>query len=287
MKNGSPSKYLVTKVSILWDGDRFGYPWRETFSEALFHGQQVVVVSPQCNDQCYGDLRRWAKVEPGLEVVDCEPLDKDIRSFGPTVMSAIKHHAKGKFIVNNGADELMEMGPFLKWIKDNRRALLDKPTLIKCWRWDFTYSSRLITELWVPRERLLISYGIARKWVGSHAVLNPSAGGFVRLNRKVEAVEYPDPVWHYNGLTSEQQHAVKHRTLCMSDQTLVAQAVKKFPEREKGNEIPLENCGWNYYKRPGGPSSRARPVPRKHPKVMWPWLSKAEMYWRDHEEKSS
>ena len=273
--------YLVTRTSILWDGDKHGYPWREVYAETLYHGQQVVVLSPKCDDPCHEDLRRWAKVEPGLKVIDSPSLAEDITTHGPAIMDAIENHCDGEFIVHLGSDELLEMEPFMGWLEQQPNAIHADATLIKFWRWDFTYSSRLITELWTPHERMLIAQGVAKKWCHDSVGITSGAGGFIGVNNFVEC---PCPIWHYNGLTSELQHAVKHRNLFMSDQKIVELA-GRIPGRRKGNEVPIERCGWNYYIGENRASSRARPVPRSHPKIMWPWLSQAEMHWRQSEER--
>jgi len=264
--------FRITRTSLLWDGDRYGFPWREAYAEVLYHGQQVVVVSPECDDPCYRDLRRWAKVEPNLVVVDSEHLGDDIYKHGPAVMRAIEEHATGDFVFHFGSDEFVEVEPLLAWLKENDKFLTERhgavtPPGVVMERLDFSYSSKLLTDLFAPRSNMYILQGVARKWCPDPAYLTPGAGAFHGID-KHESLECPVPFWHYYGLLSNEQNADETRRLQLSDYKL-AGAVRA-----------RDDDAWTSKRFKTNPRlSPPRPLTRSHPKIMWPWLSRAEMYW--------
>lgn len=265
------SKYRVTRVSWLFDGDKYGFPWREVYSDALYHGQQVVVVSPECDDPCYEALRAWERVEPGLRVLNEEKCT-DVEQFAEYANRAAGR-AEGDFILLLGSDELVDMAqllPFLNWAETQ---LMATGKAVEFYRADFCVSTRWITPIHWPPANQYICQLSARKWFENTAHYFFGDAGEIG-GRQGEPIRAPMPILHYHGLMTEDANAEKETNL-----QRMYQGIPEPDPRIKGK--------WKRFFGSGSPWSRRKLFEGQHPLSMWPWLARTDMHLQGVEEGSA
>ena len=264
--------YTLSRISRLWSADKFGYPWREVFSEVLFAGQQVVCVVSEDGDPSVEALKRWAQVEPNLVVLPFEPVTDAYQQRD--MVNAAVDASSGEFIHLLDSDELVEMDCLMPWLAQAKDELLASPLAVTFRRWDFTYNARFITDQCVPDTQMVSPDLIAREWYPSEFWVSGGAGHFENAHEHKRRL-CPCINWHYTGLLSEHGQAKKqlgtrelHRNY--------APAGAAFPPPSLVATSP-----WDRFFESVQPP--ARPLSCSHPKIMWPWLSRAEMFWRPRE----
>lgn len=270
------SRPSLTLVTHLWNGELYGFPWVELLCEGLAECDEVIVANPEGDDDyeplhawpapdprgTRAKLRTWAKREPRLRIIETAPM-RGSKSFPDPVNMAIEA-AKTEFVLFIQADECMDLGNERFWgLFDvgNLRQLLSEGYAVSFPRWDFTCSSSHITPIFPdepPVTRL-----IARASFPSIRCVDDA----MHLGPARTYLHVPAPIFHYHGLSSESLW--KRKEIAFQ---------KLYHDRGMVVDPRIERVGWEAW---DGPMSRARKCPATHPRVMHPWLARAEMQTRD------
>jgi len=249
---------VISLVTIIWNGERHGFPWRPLIEEWLAAGVQVVAVIPgQDQDDMFYLIRK--------DYPDVERLGVPAFSHYQGISDAVNKGiaiASGEVVLHVQGDEHLEASPalLLTLQRHGPKQLLAFPRL------DFTLDMTHVTPVFEGEPPVVRSMP-GRLFPQLRALDDAMHLGPVTLD--VPALYLSNfPIFHYHGLKSEAQWQTKETDFQQS--LYVGHA---FGEVDKKIALGGE-AAWA-----PGPLKRAREFTGQHPPRMLQWLKDSWM-WR-------
>lgn len=266
----------LSVVTVMWNVEVYGFPWREMLCESLRMADEVVVCVPKnSTDSTLGWLEAWKQAEPKLRVISWSPVEGS-QQIAEATNAAIAA-ATGDLILSIQADEVLSSHDVdydccvevVLDIKARYDQLMHSPCAIAFPRWDFTCSASHVTPIFdtePPVTRLFAKRWFPGVGIGGDGMHVTGHGG------EIPMLPGPHPIYHYHGLSTESGWQEKET---------------RFQELYHDVGMPVDQrlkMGWGAWdETQGGTGTQQRgyPLPRPHPHIMGPWLSRADMFLRD------
>lgn len=255
----------LSVVTVMWNVEVYGFPWREMLCESLRMADEVVVCVPKnSTDSTLGWLEAWKQAEPKLRVISWSPVEGS-QQIAEATNAAIAA-ATGDLILSIQADEVLEAHDLELGLAAPN--LMHSPCAVAFPRWDFTCSASHVTPIFDSKPPVTRLF--AKRWfpgisLGGDAMhLDGHEGDVLLLGAH--------PIYHYHGLATEAGWQEKET---------------RFQELYHDVGMPVDQrlkMGWGAWdETQGGTGTQQRgyPLPRPHPHIMGPWLSRADMFLRD------
>lgn len=253
----------VSMVTIIWNGERYGFPWRQLLEEWILNDAEVIVVVPgQDQDDMYNRIQRGYKEA----VVVGAPEFKHFSGISESVNKGIAL-AQRDVVLHIQADEHMEVTAKLKEVLEQWGSLPRYKQLLAFPRLDFTLDMTKITPVF-PDEPPVIRGMQSRYFPQVRCLDDGMHLGPMSMDRPAIVLDQ-FPIFHYHGLQSESQWQKKETDFQQS--LYVGHAFGAVDEKiAKGGQE-----AWA-----PGPLARAREFHGQHPPRMLSWLRKSWL-WRE------
>lgn len=257
---------MITLVTYLWNGEMYGFPWREILAELIFNDEspvtEAVFVCPMGQDGTLERIVDLAVISDG-KIHVCPVGPPEGSKLFSTYINAAIELAKNDFILQLDCDEIIKAEELEEVFVDTHTKLLSSPMVVVFPRLDFTCSASHVTPIFEgepPVARLM-----AKRW---YPDICSSNDAMHLQGRNTPSIHARACIFHYHGLLTEKTWQTKETKF----QELYADQGLKVDERLKK--------GWGAWFE-DGKTDRRYPLKQTHPRIMWPWLLRADMYLRD------
>jgi len=249
----------LTLATMIWNGEKYGFCYKEMITECLKLCDHVVVACPPSEDDTQGIMKAWSEKDPRVQVVDAQtPKHKEDLA---TIANMAVEQAPDGLVLHVQGDEFLEMNHTLKvYIESISQALSDGMSAVLFPRWQFYWTQDLVTPSWHSRKVDNASRLFHKKWYPELRAQGDAMhvpGNLFYLG--AQRIKCDEPIWHYHCLGKDeanwQQKEQEFQLLFVNtpDQTI-----------KLGYRVAWAKKPRTWF-----------PIPRPHPEGMRKWLEKS------------